>query len=101
MARFTPSTPDTPTALRALLRETRAQGYALSDQDVTVGVAAVGVPVFDYRGEVRAALSFSGVRESVLGPDFEQWRDLLIEAGREVSRALGAELAGKDIVNFG
>lgn len=101
LVRFTPSTPDTPTALRKLLRETRAQGYALSDQDVTVGVAAVGVPVFDYRGEVRAALSFSGVRESVLGPDFERWRDLLIEAGREVSRALGADLAGKDIVDFG
>lgn len=101
LSRFTPSTPDTPAALRALLRRTRADGYALSDQDVTVGVAAVGVPILDYRGEVRAALSFSGVRESILGPDFEQWRDLLLEAGREVSRALGAELAGQGIANFG
>ncbi|OXM72465.1 MULTISPECIES: IclR family transcriptional regulator [Amycolatopsis] len=100
LPRFTGSTPAEPGALRKLLRQAREDGFALSDQDVTVGVAAIGVPVVDYRGEVRAAVSISGVRESILGEDFPRWRDLLLDAGQEVSRALGSELAGKNIARF-
>ena len=101
LRRFTDSTPVEPAALTALLRRTREDGFAVSDQDVTVGVAAIGVPITDYRGAVRGALSISGIREVILGDSLPMWRDELVRGGREISEALGAELATKGLANFG
>jgi Bacterial transcriptional regulator len=58
-----PAAPDTPSRssnshinfLRTL-RATRERGYAISDEDVTPGVASVGVPIFDHTGTVKASL---------------------------------------------
>jgi len=90
---FTPSTPLTAEALIPLLEETSRTGVAVSDGDVTVGIAALGVPITDYRGEVRAALSISGVRPAILGPGSREIRERLVAAGGEISRSLGAGLA--------
>jgi DNA-binding IclR family transcriptional regulator len=98
---FTPATVVESTGLKALLARTRENGLAVSDQDVTVGVAALGVAITDYKGQVRGALSISGLRESVLGDSFELWSDALIAAGHEVSRALGCGVAGGQIADFG
>ncbi len=98
---FTPSAVVEPAGLKALLAKTRDDGLAVSDQDVTVGVAALGVAITDYKGRVRGALSISGLRESVLGDSFEQWSEALIAAGHEVSRALGCGLAGGQAADFG
>ncbi len=101
LQRFTASTPVNATDLRAALEETRTTGIAVSDQDVTVGVAAIGVPITDYRGQVRGALSISGIRDSILGADLPRWRDELIKGGLEISEALGAELATNGLADFG
>ena len=101
LRRFTDSTPVEPAELTALLRRTREDGFAVSDQDVTVGVAAIGVPITDYRGAVRGALSISGIREVILGDSLPMWREELVRGGREISEALGAELATKGLANFG
>lgn len=93
LERFTPSTPTTAAALFPLLEETRRTGVAISDGDVTMGIAALGVPITDYRGTVRAALSVSGVRPAILGAGAKALRELVVDAGREISRSLGAELA--------
>jgi DNA-binding IclR family transcriptional regulator len=101
MERLTPRTPVTPEELFPLLEEIRSTGLAVSDEDVTEGVAALGVPILDYRGTVRASLSIAGVRPAILGPSAHGVRQLLVEGGREISRALGAELAGEPIADFG
>jgi DNA-binding IclR family transcriptional regulator len=101
LERLTPSTPARADELFPLLEEIRSGGVAVSDEDVTVGIAALGVPILDYRGAIRGALSVSGVRPAILGPGSQGIRELLVEGGREVSRALGADLAGEPIVDFG
>jgi DNA-binding IclR family transcriptional regulator len=58
---FTPYTITNGVALRADVEQTRLQGYTLSYQDVTIGVAALGVPVFDHRNVAVGALSLSGI----------------------------------------
>lgn len=98
---FTPSTPVDADALREILEETRKEGFAISDQDVTVGVAAIGVPITDYRGQVRGALSISGIREVILGSELPTWRAELVKGGLEISEALGADLAAQGLANFG
>jgi Bacterial transcriptional regulator len=49
------------------LDEIRRLGYSLSDDEVTPGIAAIGAPIFDFRGRTRAVLFLSGVRAAILG----------------------------------
>ena len=59
--RFTQQTMVDPDTLRRDLEKIRSQGHALSYDDVTIGVAALGVPLFDYRGEAIGGLSLAGI----------------------------------------
>ena len=58
---FTPNTLSTLEELRADARRTREQGYALSDEDVTLGIAAIGAPIRDHSGQIIASISLSGL----------------------------------------
>jgi DNA-binding IclR family transcriptional regulator len=86
---FTAHSITDPDALLAELRLTRERGYAISDEDVVVGMAALGAPIFDYRGKVRAVLSFSGPKPSVLGERQKANVEAIQAAARDTSRALG------------
>ena len=70
------------------VRATRERGYAISDEDVTPGIAAFGAPILDHTGAVRASLSVGGIRAQL----FEH-RGRAIElprgAAAEISRTLG------------
>lgn len=88
LQRYTDSTPATRKALIVELKHIREVGYAISDQDVTIGIAAIGAPIVDFKGRVRAALSISGVRPLILGEP-EKTITLVCEAARRASRALG------------
>ena len=74
----------------------RQSGYAVSDGDVTTGIAALGAPVFNHRGEVVAAISISGLRSQILGEGREQHIDLLMQQSRAVSDTLGYVTAGTE-----
>jgi DNA-binding IclR family transcriptional regulator len=71
------------------LRQTRARGYAVSDEDVTPGIASLGAPILDYTGGVRAALSIGGMKSLVLGAERDEFVRLLVDGARDISRALG------------
>jgi DNA-binding IclR family transcriptional regulator len=86
---FTANTIVTERALFDNLRLVREHGYAISDQDVTVGIGAVAVPVFDHRGQVCAALSISGPRDAVLADSRRQMVELALDGARRISAALG------------
>jgi DNA-binding IclR family transcriptional regulator len=89
---LTALTDRTPTTRKELVREleeTLAQGYAISDEDVTPGIASLGAPIFDYTGRVRAALSIGGLKSLLLGDDRDTFTHLVVEGAREISVALG------------
>lgn len=58
---FTPYTIIDRDALATDVNHTCEQGYVLSYQDVTIGVAAIAAPIFDHRNNVVGALSLSGI----------------------------------------
>jgi DNA-binding IclR family transcriptional regulator len=86
---FTEHTPVTRAALFKALTATLESGWSVSDEDVNLGMAAVGAPIFDHRGRVCAAVSMSGPRPAILGDQAEASRRLIMDAGAEISRSLG------------
>jgi len=74
--------------LQAELETTRRRGYARSDQDVTIGIAAFGSPVFNHRGELVAAVSISGLRERLIDREPELGA-LVVSTAAAISADLG------------
>lgn len=77
------------------LEEIRAQGYVHSDNNVTSGIAAIGAPIFDHRGDVVASLSVSGLRAGILAPAGEHpsVTELVRQGAHRLSQYLGAPQA--------
>jgi DNA-binding IclR family transcriptional regulator len=86
---MTEKTPVTREALFAELDCSLEQGYAVSDEDVTPGIASLGAPVFDYTGRIRAAVSIGGLRGLLLEDMHGEAVELLVSGAREISAALG------------
>ncbi len=57
---LTPRTETRITRLRAFVDETRAQGWALVDQELEEGLISLAVPIVDARGRTIAAMNVSG-----------------------------------------
>jgi DNA-binding IclR family transcriptional regulator len=89
LTRFTAHTITTAEALWSDVATTRANGYAISDEDDVLGMAAVGAPVRDHHGRVTATLSLSGPKPTVLEGETEQSLELICAAAAEVSHTLG------------
>jgi DNA-binding IclR family transcriptional regulator len=93
LAAPTPNTPTSPERLVRELEQVRETGCAVSDEDVVLGMAAVGAPIFDHQGAIRAAVSMSGPRPTILGEQADGSRELITSAAAEISRALGFDAA--------
>jgi IclR family acetate operon transcriptional repressor len=59
--RFNERTLTTASALEQDVVETRSRGFVFSDEDVTEGIGAVGVPIFDRAGTAIGSLSIGGL----------------------------------------
>ncbi len=78
-----------PAVIQSDIERTHEAGYAVSDGDVTPGIAALGAPVFNHRGELEAAISISGVRAQIIGATRQRNIDLIVGCAHEVSHRLG------------
>jgi DNA-binding IclR family transcriptional regulator len=87
---LTPATLTSAAELRADVARTRAAGYVVSMEDVTVGVAALGAPIRDAAGAAIAAISVAGLKHEFTGKAEARSMALVIEAARSVSSSLGA-----------
>jgi DNA-binding IclR family transcriptional regulator len=86
---FTEHTPATPDAVWRIVHETRARGYALSDQDIIAGVTAVGAPIYDHTGGVAGSISIAGSVDR-LTPERKPALIAKVVAGAEkISRLMG------------
>ena len=65
---LTPRTPRTLGELDALIKRVRSDGYAVSSESNTVGIAAIGAPVLDEQDCCLAAVSLAGLPDDVLSP---------------------------------
>ena len=76
-------------AIMALLEKTRADGYAIIDQEVEMGLRSIAVPLFNARGQTVAALN---VGEATIHADPSELRSIYLERLIGVQSALRANL---------
>jgi DNA-binding IclR family transcriptional regulator len=89
LQRFTKQTPTTLKALKALLAEDRARGYAVSQAFFESGVSAIAAPVRDSAGRVVAAINVTAVNAHIDEQDmYGALKDAVVEAAREISQWL-------------
>lgn len=89
LQRFTPQTPTTLKALKALLAEDRVRGYAVSQAFFESGVSAIAAPVRDGAGRVVAAINVTAVNAHIDEQAMHgALKDSVLEAAGEISRWL-------------
>jgi DNA-binding IclR family transcriptional regulator len=71
------------------VEKTRRQGYAVSMNDVVVGIAAVGAPVYDHTGRVVASISLSGLSTRYGPAHVSELGEVVVEAAKRFSSELG------------
>jgi DNA-binding IclR family transcriptional regulator len=84
-------TPKTITGLNRFLAElekVRAQGYAVDDEENSLGARCVGAPVFDVLGRVEAAVGVSGTTTQIGDSNLPKIVELVKEAARKITRQL-------------
>ncbi len=77
----------------AELEKVRAQGYAVDDEENSVGARCVGAPVFDSLGNATAAVGLSGTIGQIDDSTLPKLAELVKEAARKISRQLGRSTA--------
>src|SRR5205823_11693146 len=89
LAPLTGRTKTTRTALNRALARVRQRGYAVEDQEATVGDAAIAAPIVSRDGVVAGAIGVVGAADRLLVPGS---RDELARAGAEAARAVSRGL---------
>jgi IclR family acetate operon transcriptional repressor len=88
MKKRTPKTITTMSRLLADLELVRTQGYAVDDEENSVGARCLGAPIFDAAGNVAAALGVSGTLTQVDEENLPKFVEALKETTRRISRQL-------------
>jgi DNA-binding IclR family transcriptional regulator len=90
MERFTKQTPTSLKALKLLLQEDRARGYAISQAFFEEGVNAIAAPVRDGDGRIAAAINVTAVNGAHMDEPamHGELKDVVLQAASEISRWL-------------
>jgi IclR family transcriptional regulator, KDG regulon repressor len=84
----TPKTITTMTRLLADLEHIKKEGYAVDDEENSLGARCLGAPVFDVTGNVVAALGASGTLTQVDEASMPRIAEALEETARRISRQM-------------
>lgn len=87
-----PNTITTPEGLRRELEITRERGYAIEDDEHTVGLRCVGAPIFDHRGIPAYAMAVAGPSGRFTSERVEEIQYFLRRHCRAVSKLMGASV---------
>jgi DNA-binding IclR family transcriptional regulator len=96
--RFTPRTLTRLTQLRKELDRVRERGYALDDEETTLGARCVSAPIFGDGGKVTAAVSVAGPTTRIARDKVPAYVNEVMAAARAIAARLGTtEMPGLEI----
>jgi DNA-binding IclR family transcriptional regulator len=95
LAPLTGKTKTTRVALTRAMAQVRKQGYAVEDQEATVGDAGIAAAIVNREGEVAGSIGVVGPAERLLARAArDDLARAVVESARSVSRDLGAARGG-------
>jgi len=86
---FTPRTISTTKGILDDAHLTRTQGYVVSNEDVSLGIGAIGAPVRDFSRHVVASISVSGIAASYTPERIASLGSVVAAAAWRVSQEMG------------
>jgi DNA-binding IclR family transcriptional regulator len=86
LIRITPKTITSEAEFLGELESIRKRGYSTSFEEQYPGICALGAPIFDTRGVVRAALSLTGDPEQAKCEDWERFPEAVKAAARVITQ---------------
>jgi DNA-binding IclR family transcriptional regulator len=87
---MSPKTITDPQTLRAEIERVRKRGYAVDNQELSLGLRCVGVPIFDYTGRPTFAMSVSAPVSRMSAEKIQAIQTKLRSLCRQISRQIGA-----------
>lgn len=87
--RFTANTICDINSLKNHLRNIRIQKWAMDNQEQIIGQRCIAAPIYDYRGDVIAAVSGSGNLEQLPDEKITAIADYIVNIAIEISKKLG------------
>ncbi|SKC84426.1 IclR family transcriptional regulator [Maledivibacter halophilus] len=76
-------------ALMEEIKSIRKNGFSISDEEVDIGVLAVGAPIFDYSGKAIAGVAIAGIKQTFTSEILEINKKLLLEYTHIISKKMG------------
>ena len=73
----------------AELARIKENGYALDDEEMTIGLRCIAAPIFDHNAYPAYAISISGPAMRLTHRALEDMKEVLLTASQELSRAMG------------
>lgn len=89
MEKRTPHSITTPVKYFKELEHVREQGYALDNEENSVGARCFAAPIFNQSNEIEASLGLSGTTQQVNPETLPQLSEQLREVANRISRQLG------------
>ncbi len=87
--KFTPNTISDMQQLHAELAKVRKQGWAMDDEEYETGQRCIGAPIYDYKGDIVAAVSASGEKHVLTDDRIDEVAQYLVKKAFEISKCLG------------
>jgi DNA-binding IclR family transcriptional regulator len=88
MRRLTPNTITVPSVLLDQLQEIRRQGFAIDNEEVNIGINAVGAPIFNHEGKPVAAVVAAGLSHAITWEGASPIVPVLKETAEKISAQL-------------
>lgn len=87
--RFTKKTLGSVDELLADLDKVRNRGWAIDDEEAEIGHRCIGAPIYDYRGDIIAAISASGPTSILTEDRIESVAQYVRKQALEISKSMG------------
>jgi DNA-binding IclR family transcriptional regulator len=87
--KFTPNTISSLDEMHKEIKQVRKRGWAMDNQEFDMNNRCIGAPIYDYRGEIVAAISASGPPTLLTMERVPDIAEYVIDTAKTISRNLG------------
>ena len=87
--KFTPNTISSLEELHREIAKVRSRGWAMDDEEYEKGHRCIGAPIYDYRGDIIAAISASGDKHVLTDDRIEEVAGYMVKTAKEISKTMG------------